>query len=51
MQNKLFILLYLGFILCLISIITTNIYLLGLSELICFPIGIKLFIINFKNQN
>jgi membrane protein implicated in regulation of membrane protease activity len=51
MQNKLFILLYLGFILCLVSIAITNIYLLGLSELICFPVAVKLFILNLKKQN
>jgi membrane protein implicated in regulation of membrane protease activity len=51
MKKNLSIIFILGFILALISIITTNIYLLGLSELICFPVGIKLFIINLKNQN
>jgi hypothetical protein len=51
MKKNLSIIFILGFIICLISIITTNIYLLGLSELVCFPIGIKLFILNLKNQS
>lgn len=51
MKNLLFTFIYLGFILCLISIITTNIYMLGISELIVIPSAIKLFILNFKKQN
>lgn len=51
MKNNLFIIMYIGFILCLVSIATTNIYLLGLSELIVIPTAIKLFILNFKKQN
>lgn len=51
MKNLLFIIMYIGFILCLVSIITTNIYMLGISELIVIPSAIKLFILNFKKQN
>lgn len=51
MKKNLFIIMYIGFILCLISIITTNIYMLGLSELIVIPSAIKLFLLNYKKQN
>jgi membrane protein implicated in regulation of membrane protease activity len=51
MKKNLSIIFILGFIICLISIAITNIYLLMLAELVCFPVGIKLFILNLKNQN
>lgn len=50
MQKKLFIILFIGFILLLISILTTNIYLLALCELIMLPTSIILIIKNFKNN-
>jgi hypothetical protein len=51
MKNLLSTILYLGCILAIISIAITNIYLLGLSEIICFPIIIRLLFLNFKNNN
>ena len=50
MQKKLFIILFIGFILLLISIVTTNIYLLGLCEFIIITTSTILIIKNFKNN-
>jgi hypothetical protein len=51
MKNKLLTVLTIGLLLATISIILKNIYLLGISELITFPVAAKLFILNLKNQN
>jgi hypothetical protein len=48
MKNTLFTIMYIGFILCLVSIAITNIYMLGIAELLVIPSAIKLFILNYK---
>lgn len=51
MKNKLFALLVFALCIALLSILTRNIYLLGLSELICIPTSIVLFRMNLKQFN
>ena len=48
MKNTLFTIMYIGFILALVSIAITNIYMMGFAELLVIPSAIKLFILNYK---
>ena len=50
MKNTLFTLLIIGFIIFFISLITANIYLLGLSEVLVFIPSIKLISINLNKE-
>lgn len=50
MTNKLFIVLTIGLLLAATSIVLKNMYLLGISELITFPVAAKLFILNLNKR-
>ena len=51
MKNILFTIFYIGCILALVSIALTNIYMLGIAELLAIPTAVKLIILNFKKQS
>jgi hypothetical protein len=47
-QSKLFTILFIGFTLCIVSLISKSIYLLGVSELIIIPTSFILIRNNFS---